>query len=284
MTVFIRDDMEEVATVRLGSGRAAVLSRRSPNKSTPNEDAAIVLPYENGSAVLAVADGLGGAQAGETAAAIAVQTLKEVVLRDHNERYPLRAAIMDGIEAANRRILDLGIGAATTLAVLEIQDDTVRTYHVGDSMILMVGSQGKVKWQTVSHSPVGFAVEAGMLDEQEAMHHAQRHIVSNVVGDNEMRIEIGPTIQLAPRDRVILGSDGLFDNLHIEEITERLRKGPLARCVGDLAAEARRRMLEPRDGLPCKPDDMTMVAFALKRRRKAATEPQIPTAPPPTLA
>ena len=46
----------------------------------------------------------------------------------------LRGAILNGIEAANRSIRELGCGAATTLALVEIQDRTIRPYHVGDSV------------------------------------------------------------------------------------------------------------------------------------------------------
>ena len=51
------------------------------------------------------------------------------------------------VEAANRAVAELGVGAATTLAVVEIQGRSVRTYHVGDSMILAVGQRGKVRFQ-----------------------------------------------------------------------------------------------------------------------------------------
>ena len=80
-------------------------------------------------------------------------------------------------------------------------------------MILAIGQKGKIKLQTISHSPVGLAVESGHLDESEAMHHEQRHVVSNVVGDQTMRIEVGAKLMLAPRDTVLLSTDGLFDNL-----------------------------------------------------------------------
>ncbi|MHC4422347.1 MAG: PP2C family protein-serine/threonine phosphatase, partial [Planctomycetota bacterium] len=67
------------------------------------------------------------------------------------------------------------------------------------------------------------------------------------------------------RDTLVLGSDGLFDNLHLEEITEYVRKGPLARAAESLAAACRRRMCEPRADHPSKPDDLT---FLLYRRRE----------------
>jgi serine/threonine protein phosphatase PrpC len=173
----------------------------------------------------------------------------------------LRTAILNGLETANGRVQSVGIGTATTLAVVEVVDYTVRPYHVGDSMILVVGQRGKIKLQTTSHSPVGFAVEAGLLDEIEAMHHEDRHLVSNVIGSAEMTIEIGTSLRLAPRDTVLLASDGLFDNLFIQEIVDRIRKGPLDQAVERLATDSRRRMLQPEPGSPSKPDDLTIVAL-----------------------
>jgi serine/threonine protein phosphatase PrpC len=128
-------------------------------------------------------------------------------------------------------------------------------------MILVVGQRGRVKLQTTSHSPVGFAVEAGVLDEREAMHHEDRHLVSNVVGSPEMKIEIGPRLRLAMHDTVLLASDGLFDNLHIEEIVDRVRKGPLEVAARRLAQDSWERMTCPRSGQPCKPDDLTFILF-----------------------
>ena len=261
-TVVYRDGAMGDAEVRaIAGGSAAVYSARCPGKESANEDAAALIPVGEAAGVLAVADGLGGLPAGERASVLAVRCLASALKRAEPGDATLRSAILDGFEHANRAVAKLGVGAATTLAVAEIQKGSMRPYHVGDSMILVVGQRGKIKLQTVSHSPVGFAVEAGVLDESEAMHHEDRHIVSNVLGAPDMRIEIGSTIAIAPCDTVLLASDGLFDNLHIAEIVQRLRKGPLALGAQRLAADASRRMSDPEDGLPSKPDDLTFVAF-----------------------
>ena len=245
----------------VATGSAAVFSAVSPDKLTPNEDAAAILPFDDASGVLAVADGMGGGRAGEQAAAIAIQALRLSLQEAAHTGHPLRTAILNGIDDANQLVQALGIGAATTLAVIEIQENSVRPYHVGDSMILIVGQRGKCKLQTVCHSPVGFAIEAGLLDEAEAMHHEDRHIVSNMIGTPTMRIEVGSPMPLAPRDTVLLASDGLFDNLHLPEIIDRIRKGKLTDSIGRLAGAAQRRMRNPREGEPSKPDDLTIVAY-----------------------
>jgi serine/threonine protein phosphatase PrpC len=172
------------------------------------------------------------------------------------------------------------------VAVIEIDGPSVRPYHVGDSLILICGQRGKVKLQNIPHSPVGYAVESGLLDEDAAVHHAERNVVSNVVGDAEMRIEIGPVTRLAPRDTLLLASDGVSDNLYLEEIVNSIRTGPLARVAERLVDACLSRMQEPRADKPGHPDDLTFVAFrpAVPRRRsasrpKARTSPDRPDTP-----
>ena len=148
-----------------------------------------------------------------------------------------------------------------TLAVVEIQGRTVRPYHVGDSMILTSGQRGKIKLQTIAHSPVGYAVEAGFLDRDEAMHHEERHLISNMIGSEAMHITIGAPVKLADRDTLLVASDGLGDNLHLDEIVERIRRGPLAKVAERLRVDSITRMNSPPKGQPSKPDDMTFIVY-----------------------
>ena len=159
--------------------------------------------------------------------------------------------------------MKLGIGAATTLAVVEIQGTQIRPYHVGDSEILIVGQRGKIKLQIVPHSPVGYAVESGLLDENSAMYHEDRHLVSNLIGTSDMHIEVGAPLKLSRYDTVILASDGLADNLHLDEIVQTIRKGPLEQVVEKLASKALDRMKNPSDNRPSKLDDLTFIVFRL---------------------
>jgi len=261
--LYVGQPMEDVALHPIGRGTAAAFSAGCPGRGGANEDAAALIPLDEGSAVLAVADGLGSTPLADHAASLAVRSLVEALQRAERERSVLRTAILNGIERANQAVARLGTGAATTLTVAEIQEDAVRPYHVGDSLIVVVGQRGRVKFQSVSHSPVGFAFEAGLLDEHEALHHEDRHLVSNVLGARDMRIEIGPVLHLAARDTLLLASDGLSDNLRQGEIAERARKAPLAEAARRLVADARRRMAEPTPGDPSKPDDLTLILFRL---------------------
>lgn len=265
-SILTRGEMPHIETADVASGTAVWLSHRSPVKETENEDGVLVLRLTKARAVLAVTDGLGGHAGGARAAEITLHALAEATgSADLESEDSLRSAIVNGFEAANQAVLDLSIGAGATLSVIEINNHTIRPYHVGDSQILVTGQRGKLKLITVAHSPVGFAVESGMLNEQEAIHHEDRHIVSNIVGSNEMRIEIGPPMTLAQRDTVLLASDGLFDNLHRAEIVELIRKGALTGCAKSLANACRMRMCEGKPGEPSKPDDLTLLLYRQRR-------------------
>lgn len=273
----------EAATPRpamhaVAGGAAAVYSAPRPGGGAEaNEDGALLVALSRDTAVLAVADGLGGNRAGGAAAALALRTLRGTLPEPENGFEPghLRDAILDGIERANAAVREGGVGAATTLAVVEIQGTTMRPYHVGDSTILVFGQRGRMKLHTVAHSPVGFAVEAGLLGEEEAMHHKERHLVSNMIGTTDMRIEMGSALRLAARDTLLIASDGLLDNLAVEEIVACLRKGPLDRASEELARRTRARMTAPAPGDPSKPDDLTFVAF-----RRASVPRKVPVAGP----
>lgn len=259
--VLIGEKMIDPAMHAVAGGMAAVYSTTSPDKETMNEDAAAIIPIDDRSAVFAVADGLGGTRLGGEAARCAIKELRKALVAAVDNGTELQSAILNGIEQANAAILDLGTGAATTIAVAELCGDTVRPYHVGDSVILVFGQRGKIKMQTVAHSPVGFALEAGMLNEKEAMHHEDRHIVSNVIGAADTRIEIGMPLQLAARDTLLLASDGLMDNLHVSEVVSRLRKGPITDAADALVKDTQNRMIKPKEGKPSHPDDLTFVAY-----------------------
>lgn len=264
LLIFSRQDMACPHYCAIAGGSVGLFSAKSPAKDTDNEDAAAILPVDNKRAVLVVADGLGGHQAGAEAAEIALRAMVESVqneLEIGDAQPNLRSAILNGFETANERITALGVGAGTTLAAIEIDANTVRTYHVGDTEILIVGQRGKNRYQTVSHSPVGYAVEAGLLSETEAIQHKDRHIVSNIVGSEAMRIEIGPIVKIRPRDTIVLASDGLFDNLHLTEIINLVRKGPLIKVVEQVSKLCQDRMRNSNGSHPSKPDDLTLLVY-----------------------
>ncbi|MCH8944832.1 MAG: protein phosphatase 2C domain-containing protein [Proteobacteria bacterium] len=250
----------------VAGGSAVAYTSRDPEKETENEDTVAIIPYGPGAAVLVVADGAGGLPAGKRASLTVVQTLAASLQSAMDKTMLLRTAILNGIEAANAAVLGLANGSATTLTVITIEGLTARSYQVGDSEAIILGQRGVIKFQTTVHSPTGFAVEAGFLDERAALLHEERHLVSNFIGTADMRIDVGATVELSPRDTILLASDGLMDNVHLDEIIECVRKGSLSDAASSVAELAHRRMQAPCAGQPSKPDDLSLILFRKPER------------------
>lgn len=244
-----------------GGGSLIAFTSKSPDKESENEDTVAVIPWGPQAVVLVVADGAGGLPAGKRASLTAVTTLAKSLQVAVEKTMLLRTAVLNGIEAANDAVRDLGNGSATTLTVMTIEGRAARSYQIGDSEALVTGQRGLIKLQTTAHSPTGFAVEAGFLDQREALHHAERHLVSNFLGMSDMTIDVGTEIVLSRHDTVILASDGLTDNVHIDEIVELTRKGPLDAAADVVIAKAAERMAHFRNGQPSKPDDLSLILF-----------------------
>ena len=251
--VFVRCDLAEPQSLEIAGREIVVYTHRCP-------DHGACFSVNRDTGVLHVADGVGGQASGEVAASKAIDVIYDHLCDGRNQT--TREVILNALDAANECILDLGVGAATTLALVEVQADFVRPYHIGDSMITLMSQRGRVKWQSICHAPVGYAVEAGVLDEEEAMFHPDRHLVSNVLGQDDMRISLGPRLSMAARDTLVLCSDGLSDNVSTDETVERLRSGPLIDGCVQLVELAQARMRDdnnPAD-IPGKPDDLTIIA------------------------
>ena len=245
----------------------------APDKTTGNEDTLAVVPYGPNAAVLIIADGAGGLPAGKRASLEAVTTLVRSLHASCDQTLLLRTAILNGIEAANTAVRELGTGSATTLTVMAIEGLTARAYQIGDSEAMVVSQRGRLRLQTPVHSPTGLAVEAGFLDQREALHHEDRHLVSNFLGTAEMRIDVGAAIDLQARDTVLVASDGLMDNVHVEEIVEQVRVGPLDKAADNVIELARRRMAGHCSEQPSKPDDLSLILFRKPYSRPAVAAP-----------
>jgi serine/threonine protein phosphatase PrpC len=81
-----------------------------------------------------------------------------------------------------------------------------------------------------------------------------------------MSVEIGSHLSLAPRDTVVLASDGLFDNLYIDEISACVRKDSLDQACLLLVETTRSRMTETTPEHPSKPDDLTVVLYRPRKQ------------------
>ena len=255
--------MDDPLGYKTKPGIILMYSNRALNKDTANEDALAIIPINESTLVLAIADGLGGMPAGEQASRMVIQRLvKSLAAMEHKDT-SVREVLLNSIEQANEEILEMKNGAASTLVVAEVSGTSLRTYHAGDSMIMLMGNRGVIKYSAIPHSPTGYALESGIINESEAMLHEERHLISNYIGSQDMRLEMGPSIRISPRDTLLLASDGISDNLYDNEIVELCRKGPILDCSRNLIAECNKFMTHLSTDRICHPDDLSFIMFRL---------------------
>ncbi len=171
--------------------------------------------------VFAVADGMGGAQAGEIAASIAA---------DSFEQRPDDAGVGEQMlrkiaETANKRIWELAhtdpdhSGMGTTLTAIAVGDNEVSVAHVGDSRAYRFRN-GKLELLTRDHSLVEELKRQGTISEHEAEHHPQRSIITRALGP-EPQVEVDTqTHSVNDGDTFLLCSDGLTTMVSDDEINE----------------------------------------------------------------
>ncbi len=247
--------------VAVPGGEVFVYSARSPGKARPNEDAAAVLRCGE-SVLLVVADGIGGQPGAEQASGIAIRSMQRSMEEAVLGGVSVEDAVLSALEVANLEIIDLGLGAGTTIAVADICGGKMRAYHAGDSSVVVSSPRGEVRSITIPHSPIGYAQAAGLLSEEDALHHPERNIISNVVGSRQMRVDVGELVPLETGDSVLVVSDGVTDNLRLGELVELVQGGTLRRAGRAVIDVCSDRMVGERDGItPSKPDDLTCLVY-----------------------
>lgn len=173
----------------------------------------------------AVADGVGGAPAGEVASALAVAEVAAVDgetptgAQDASDRLAgavqaAAQAVASGVEQAPQRA-----GMATTLTAAGVWDGQLALAHVGDSRGYLL-HEGALEQLTRDDTAVEEAVEAGILERGDAAHHPERHLLVNVVGaDPSVSVAAPQPRPVSPGDRVLLCSDGLTEVCDADTIT-----------------------------------------------------------------
>jgi len=233
-------------------GRAAGLTDTG-RRRLRNEDAFICEPP-----LFAVADGMGGARAGEVAAGLAATAFEEAGADVHGD-----SGLEALIEEANRRIWErsvtdpatAGMGAVITAAFVDTGAGTVTVGHVGDSRAYRV-RDGAIEQLTTDHSLVAELVESGVLTPEEAERHPQRSAITRALG-TEPAVSVDTlTVDAVPGDLFLICSDGLSSMLEDDEIAELLSS---VQAEPAEAAEALVRAANARGG----EDNITVVLFEL---------------------
>jgi PPM family protein phosphatase len=230
-----------------------------------NEDA-----YLARGPLFAVADGMGGAQAGEVASRLAAESFEPVKRGEESPEAYLRAIT----RTANARIHRLAqadssrSGMGTTLTAALVEDDEVSFAHVGDSRAYLL-RDGELKLLTSDHSLVEELRRQGRLTDEQAEDHPQRSIITRALGP-EREVEVDTmTYQARPGDVYLLCSDGLTTMVREDRIAATLADAEsLEEAVSSLVREA-----NEAGGR----DNITVVAFRLEEAEVPAETKEHPT-------
>jgi PPM family protein phosphatase len=222
-----------------------------------NEDAYVIEPP-----LFAVADGMGGAQAGEVASRLAAAALKESGADEGGEQ-----RIVSVIQEANRRVYDRSnedpnaSGMGTTMTVALVENGQVAFGHVGDSRAYLI-RDGSMEQLTEDHSLVAELMRSGKLSPEEAETHPQRSVITRALGtDPDVDVDTF-TIAAKSGDVFLLCSDGLttmVSNAGILDLVERHR-GDMDSTLRALVNAANRGGGE---------DNITVVAFEISAETQA---------------
>ena len=234
------------------SGRWYAGATDTGRKRRRNEDAYVVAPP-----LFAVADGMGGAQAGEVASRLAAAALEDSDSRGLTGR----ERVISLIGEANRRVYERSStdpsasGMGTTMTVALVEGNAVTIGHVGDSRAYLV-RDGRMEQLTEDHSLVNELMKSGKLSQEEAETHPQRSVITRALGtDPDVDVDAF-SIDAQAGDVFLLCSDGLttmVDDADILELLERHHED-LDRAARSLLSAANRGGGE---------DNVTVVAFTI---------------------
>ncbi len=219
-------------------------------KSSLNQTGQTRFSHDEGY-LLIVADGMGGAAAGEWASALAVETVEEYLLntfhwylhQDGCRDNELAAELRLGMENADRSIFERTAadpklkGMGTTLTAAYSVSEDLFIIHAGDSRAYLL-RDGELEQLTTDHTVVQTLVASGALSAEDARHHRCRNVVTNILGGPHpgVRAEIHK-LRLQDGDVLLLCSDGLSEPVDDSSIASVLASAPSAQDAADHLVE-----------------------------------------------
>ena len=203
---------------------AAVSDRGLSEKRPQNEDSFLEMKNLG---LFAVADGVGGAQAGDVASQMAMEILGEAftnLQRNGDAEEMMKIAIERANAAINQMSSDLPqlSTMATTIVALHIAGNIATIGHVGDSRLYRLDGKGSLYRETQDHSVVEEEVRAGRMTAAQAANHPSRNVISRALGA-ESTVEVDmKTIMFDGNTKFLLCSDGITRHINDFELRELL--------------------------------------------------------------
>jgi serine/threonine protein phosphatase PrpC len=214
----IEEDTQDI--IDWGDYRIGYFIQKNKTKGSENQDTLFIMAQDD-FCIFGVADGAGGHPNGIEAS----YSVGESIFQHVRGTKSADVQLISLIESANTKVREKYPEAFTTLSFAALFSDDLRSYSVGDSEVQYYNNAGEIIYNNIPQSPVGYAVEAGMLSQEEGLDHNDRNIVNNLIGDEHLRIEVASKVTLKKGFTVIVGSDGLFDNISHETLHSHVGSG-----------------------------------------------------------
>jgi protein phosphatase len=199
---------------------ASVTDRGLSQKRPLNEDSFLADPQRR---IFAVADGVGGAEAGEVASQTAIEVLEEA-FKHHRNGDDVEDLMEIAIQRANASIHQLSREhaklsmMATTLVALHLEGMRATIGHVGDSRLYRLTTDGRIHRETDDHSVVEEEVRAGRMTPEQAANHPSRNVISRALGaESSVDVDL-KTIEVERGTTFLLCSDGITRHIPDEEL------------------------------------------------------------------
>ena len=206
-------------------------------KRSNNEDSCLLCSpratalVEERGRLFAVADGMGGASAGEHASRMALH----ILVRHYFQAPPLSApeGLLQALQEANEKVYEeaevnpVYSGMGTTVSAAVIHGEWVYVAQVGDSRVYLLRERSGIHQLTHDHSLVAEQVRSGLISEEEARTHSLRNLITRAVGIKEqVKVDLF-AVRLEEGDTLLLCSDGLSNMVSDKHIAQALADGDL---------------------------------------------------------
>src|ERR1044071_8415667 len=252
---------EETKTFQVQS---ASLTDRGLNERRPlNEDA---LLHDRERQIFAVADGVGGAEAGEVASQTAIEVLDEA-FRHQTDGADIEDLMELAIQRANASIHQMAQEharfsmMATTIVALHIKGDVATFGHVGDSRLYRFTPDGQLHRETEDHSIVEEEVRAGRMTPEQDAKHPRKNVITRALGA-EQGVEVDmKTMEVEEGTEFLLCTDGITRHISDNELRQLM---VVSNNLDELCDELKRRCYER--GAE---DNLTVVAVRVGEHLKA---------------
>src|SRR5678815_1419281 len=221
--------------------QSSSLSDRGLNERRPlNEDAYLADAQRS---IFSVADGVGGAEAGEVASQTAIEVLDEA-FRHRLDGADVEDLMELAIQRANASIHQMAQDhakfsmMATTIVALHVQGNVATIGHVGDSRLYRLTPAGQLLRETADHSVVEEEVRAGRMTPEQAANHPSKNVISRALGA-EQGVEVDmKTIEVEDGTEFLLCTDGITRHIPDNELRQLM---VISDNLEDLCSELKRR-------------------------------------------